>query len=134
MGVGPGAKAQQLLVFAPADGHGAAPRAIARARSCTKFSPMGAGKAGALVHDSWGLMNNLDLYRSQPRDTKIRIHGREAFEGMRRAGELASRALDMLVEHVKPGVTTERLDAPGVEFAHSPDASPAPLNHRGFPT
>src|SRR5215831_17312556 len=78
-------------------------------------------------------MNNLDLYRSQPRDTKIRIHGREAFEGMRRAGELASRALDMLVEHVKPGVTTERLDELVVEFAHSHDAIPAPLNYRGFP-
>ena len=46
------------------------------------------------------LMNNLDLYRSQPRDTKIRLYGREAFEGMRRAGQLASSALDLLAEHV----------------------------------
>ena len=52
-------------------------------------------------------MNNLDIYRSQPRDTKIRLYGRDAFEGMKRAGQLASRALDMLAEHVKPGVTTE---------------------------
>src|SRR5215468_6169546 len=78
-------------------------------------------------------MNNLDLYRSQPRDTKIRIHGREAFEGMRQAGQLASRALDMLVEHVKPGVTTERLDELVVEFAYGHHAIPAPLNYRGFP-
>ena len=78
-------------------------------------------------------MNNLDLYRSQPRDTKIRIHGREAFEGMRRAGQLASRALDTLVEHVKPGVTTEQLDDLVVEFAYNHDAIPAPLNYRGFP-
>ena len=54
-------------------------------------------------------MNNLDVFRSQPRDTKIKIHGRDAFEGMARAGQLASRALDMLVPHVKPGATTERL-------------------------
>ncbi len=78
-------------------------------------------------------MNNLDLYRSQPRDTKIRLYGREAFEGMRRAGQLASSALDMLAEHVKPGVTTERLDDLVVEFAHKHDAIPAPLNYRGFP-
>src|SRR5262245_32759270 len=80
-----------------------------------------------------GLMNNLDLYRSQPRDSKIRIHGREAFEGMRRAGQLASHALDMLVEHVTPGITTEQLDDLVVEFAHAHDAIPAPLNYRGFP-
>jgi methionine aminopeptidase len=55
-------------------------------------------------------MNNLDVFRSQPRDTKIKLHGREAFEGMHKAGQLASAALDMLVPHVKPGVTTERLD------------------------
>ena len=39
----------------------------------------------------------------------------------------------MLTEHVKPGVTTERLDDLVVEFAHGHDAIPAPLNYRGFP-
>ena len=34
----------------------------------------------------WGFMNNLDVYRSQLRDTKIRLYGRDAFEGMRKAG------------------------------------------------
>jgi hypothetical protein len=42
-------------------------------------------------------MNNLDVFRSQPRDTKIKIHGRDAYEGMAKAGQLAARALDMLV-------------------------------------
>jgi methionyl aminopeptidase len=78
-------------------------------------------------------MNNLDIYRSQPRDTKIRLHGREAFEGMKKAGQLAARALDMLTEHIKPGVTTERLDDLVVEFACQHGAIPAPLNYRGFP-
>ena len=79
-------------------------------------------------------MNNLDIYRSQPRDTKIRLYGRDAFEGMKKAGQLASRALDMLAEHVKPGVTTERLDELVLAFAHEHDAIPAPLNYRGFPS
>jgi methionyl aminopeptidase len=78
-------------------------------------------------------MNNLDLNRSQPRDTKIRLYGRDAFEGMRKAGQLAARALDMLVPQVKPGVTTERLDELVGAFAAEHGAIPAPLNYRGFP-
>ena len=78
-------------------------------------------------------MNNLDLSRSQPRDTKIRLHGRDAFEGMRRAGQLAARALDMLVPEVRPGVTTEYLDDLVTAFAAEHGAVPAPLNYRGFP-
>jgi len=39
----------------------------------------------------------------------------------------------MLAEHVKPGVTTERLDELVLAFAHEHDAIPAPLNYRGFP-
>ena len=79
-------------------------------------------------------MNNLDLSRSQPRDTKIKLHGREAFEGMRKAGQLAAEALDMLVPHVEPGVTTERLDDLVVEFARAwcnPRASQLPRLSEG---
>ena len=78
-------------------------------------------------------MNNLDLYRSQPRDTKIKLHGREAFEGMRKAGQLAAAALDLLTPHVVPGVTTERLDELATSSRPSHGAIPAPLNYRGFP-
>jgi methionyl aminopeptidase len=82
-------------------------------------------------------MANLEMARGQARETtsetKIRLHGPEAFEGMRKAGQLAAAALDMLVEHVKPGVTTERLDDLIVEFALDHKAIPAPLNYRGFP-
>src|SRR4026209_492143 len=78
-------------------------------------------------------MANLDMARGQTRENKIRLHGTDAFEGMRRAGQLAAAALDMLVELVKPGVTTERLDDLIMEFAVAHDAIPAPLNYRGFP-
>ena len=79
-------------------------------------------------------MNNLDLYRSQPRDTKIRLHGRDAFEGMRKAGQLASQR----ARHAGPS-TSSRASPPSgsttwcVEFAHEHGAIPAPLNYRGFP-
>ena len=78
-------------------------------------------------------MNNLDLSRSQLRESRIKLHGPEAFEGMHKAGQLAAQALDMLVPHVEPGVSTERLDDLVVEFALAHGAIPAPLHYRGFP-
>ena len=78
-------------------------------------------------------MSNLDLARGQSRDSKIRLYGPDAFEGMARAGQLAAQALDMLAPHVKPGVTTEALDEMVMAFAIEHGAIPAPLNYRGFP-
>jgi methionyl aminopeptidase len=78
-------------------------------------------------------MANLDISRAQTRETKIKLHGADAFEGMRKAGQLAAKALDVLVDHVKPGVTTQHLDDLAVQFALDHNAVPAPLNYRGFP-
>jgi methionyl aminopeptidase len=78
-------------------------------------------------------MNDLEFGRALQRDGKITLHGPEAFAGMRKAGRLAAEALDMLVPHVVPGVTTARLDDLVFEFAMDNDAIPAPLNYRGFP-
>jgi methionyl aminopeptidase len=64
---------------------------------------------------------------------QIKLHGPDAFEGMRRAGRLAAEALDMLTEHVVPGVSTEHLDDLVLQFAKRHNAVPAPLNYRGFP-
>jgi methionyl aminopeptidase len=61
------------------------------------------------------------------------IHGPEAFEAMRKAGRLTAEALDLMAEHVKPGVTTEFLDKLAFEFAMDHGAYPAPLLYRGFP-
>ncbi len=64
--------------------------------------------------------------------SEIRLYGHEGFEGMRRAGQLAATALDMLTEHVQPGVTTEELDERIMAFAAEHDAIPATLNYRGY--
>jgi methionyl aminopeptidase len=64
---------------------------------------------------------------------QIKLHGPEGFAGMRAAGRLAAAALDMLAEHVQPGVTTAELDRLALEFANAHDAVPAPLYYRGFP-
>jgi methionyl aminopeptidase len=41
---------------------------------------------------------------------QIKIHGPAAFEGMRKAGQLVARCLDLQTEHVRPGVPTENYD------------------------
>jgi methionyl aminopeptidase len=66
-------------------------------------------------------------------DGPIRLHGPEAFAAMRKAGQMAAQALDLLVPLVKPGVTTQRLDDLVLEFALDNKAVPAPLHYRGFP-
>ena len=78
-------------------------------------------------------MSNLEFARAQARDTKIKLHGPDAFAGMHKAGQLVAEALDLLVDEVKPGVTTEALDALVFDFAMDHGAVPAPLNYRGFP-
>src|SRR6476659_7052272 len=78
-------------------------------------------------------MSNLEFARAQARDTKIKLHGAEAFAGMAKAGALVAEVLDLLVVEVNPGVTTEALDQFVFEFAMAHGAVPAPLNYRGFP-
>ncbi|MSP45449.1 MAG: type I methionyl aminopeptidase [Xanthobacteraceae bacterium] len=63
---------------------------------------------------------------------QIKLHGKEAFEGMRKAGRLVAECLDMLVGHVEPGVTTDHLDELILEFAFDHGALPATLMYRGY--
>src|SRR4026209_2282792 len=53
---------------------------------------------------------------------------------MRVAGRLAAEVLDMIGEHVKPGVTTEELDRLCFDHITKVQKSiPANVNYRGFP-
>lgn len=61
----------------------------------------------------------------------IELHTAEDFEGMRRAGQLAAQVLDMITEHVMPGVTTEELNRLCHDFITKAGAIPAPLNYGG---
>ncbi|KAB7627915.1 type I methionyl aminopeptidase [Alkalilimnicola sp. S0819] len=64
----------------------------------------------------------------------VTIKTPEEIEKMRVAGRQAAQVLDMIGEHVQPGVTTEELDR--ICHAYIVDelgAIPAPLNYRGFP-
>ncbi len=63
---------------------------------------------------------------------QIKLHGPAAFEGMRKAGRLTAEVLDLLVEQVRPGVTTEFLDNFVFDYAIGHGAFPAPLDYRGY--
>jgi methionyl aminopeptidase len=78
-------------------------------------------------------MTFVDALEAPGRKTgQIKLHGPAAFEAMRKAGRLTAQALDMLVEYVQPGVTTEFLDNLVFDFATAHGAYPAPLNYRGY--
>ena len=70
--------------------------------------------------------------RSKRAPGVIPLHGSEGFAGMRKAGQLTARALDMLAQHVRPGVTTAELDRLAFEFGHENSAIPATLFYRGY--
>ena len=56
-------------------------------------------------------MNYVDAAYAPLRKTgQIKLYGPEAFAGMRKAGKLVAECLDMLVEHVKPGVPTDEIN------------------------
>jgi methionyl aminopeptidase len=64
---------------------------------------------------------------------RITIHDPADFAGMRAAGRLAAESLDMLVPHIKPGITTDEIDRLVHDFTVAHGAVPATLGYRGFP-
>jgi len=64
----------------------------------------------------------------------VTIKTAEEQDKMRVAGRLAADVLDMITDYVKPGVTTDELDTLCYRYITDvQDATPAPLNYRGFP-
>jgi methionyl aminopeptidase len=65
---------------------------------------------------------------------KITLKNAEDIKGMRIAGQLAADVLDMIGEHVKPGITTDALNTLCHDYiVNVQQAIPAPLNYKGFP-
>ncbi|RYZ13365.1 MAG: M24 family metallopeptidase, partial [Alphaproteobacteria bacterium] len=63
---------------------------------------------------------------------QIKLHGPEAFEGMRKAGRISAECLDMLIPHVVPGVSTSRLDDLAREYLLDNGSTPACLFYKGY--
>jgi methionyl aminopeptidase len=77
-------------------------------------------------------MSESGVLEVESRTGQPKIHGPEAFEGMRRAGRLAAECLDMLTPHVQPGAVTAELDRLAREFVLDHGAIPACLFYRGY--
>src|SRR6266481_234422 len=78
-------------------------------------------------------MTMLEADDLDARDSRIKRHDAQGFEGMRRAGRLAAATLDFITPHVVPGITTGELDRLCHEYIVGAEAIPAPLGYRGFP-
>ncbi|MET1051747.1 MAG: type I methionyl aminopeptidase [Mycetocola sp.] len=72
--------------------------------------------------------------RSAPRPfTGSDVYSPDAIERIRRAGRIAADAIALVGEHVRPGVTTDELDAIGHRYLIENGAYPSTLGYRGYP-
>ena len=69
------------------------------------------------------------MYSLKQTDEGIDLYGEAGFEGMRKAGKLAAEVLDMITDHVVPGVTTDELNTLCHKYILDHGATPAPLNY-----
>lgn len=58
---------------------------------------------------------------------------RREIDQMADAGAIVARTLDLLREHIRPGVTTGELDAIAADFIHSQGGVPTFKGYRGYP-
>lgn len=63
----------------------------------------------------------------------INIKSQREIEIMREAGNILALTRQMLVPHIKPGITTAKLDKLAEEFILSKGATPSFKNYNGFP-
>ncbi len=66
------------------------------------------------------------------RNGAIKLYGPDAFDGMRKAGQLSARILDALVPLIAPGITTEEIDDHVRRMTLDAGALPATLGYRGY--
>lgn len=61
------------------------------------------------------------------------VYSPAEIELIRESGRIAARAIERVGQAVRPGITTEELDAIGHEFLIEHDAYPSTLGYRGYP-
>lgn len=68
-------------------------------------------------------------------EKEYRIHLKKGpdIEGLRKAGKLVVKTLDLAASIIKPGVKTDAINTLVHDFTIQNHAIPAPLNYRGFP-
>lgn len=63
----------------------------------------------------------------------ITIKNQNDIAAMRIAGRITKQALNLVGQHVRPGITTKELDKIAYDYIRSQGAVPSFLNYNGFP-
>jgi methionyl aminopeptidase len=74
-----------------------------------------------------------DLEEVYSRKYSIRLKKPEDIDGIRAAGRLVLETLDLVESKIAPGMRTEEINTIVHEFTLKNNATPAPLDYRGFP-
>jgi methionyl aminopeptidase len=61
------------------------------------------------------------------------VYSADAIALIRESGRIAARAIELVGQAVRPGITTDELDAIGHEYMIAHDAYPSTLGYRGYP-
>lgn len=75
----------------------------------------------------------VSMKRTYEKRYRIKFKSRAEVEGIRKAGDLVLKTLDLAEAAVKPGVVTDDINTLVHEFTLKHGAVPAPLNYRGYP-
>lgn len=102
--------------------------------TATRSTPLAPGKVTALRPVPDHIARPEYVGRPAPSPyTGPEVKDAATIEAMRRAGRLAADALVEVGRHVRPGVTTDQLDAIGHAYICDNGAYPSTLGYRGFP-
>ncbi len=95
--------------------------------------PCGSGLKYKRCCGSRGVSNSNDVASLYARKYNIRLKKEADVEAIRKAGRLVMETLDMVEERIEPGLVTEEINTLVHKFTVKNNATPAPLNYRGFP-
>src|SRR5699024_10645831 len=110
-------------------------------RWMAKLDPMPKDPNGHLIPGTPSALRNVPagiprpeyVGKAAPRPfTGSDVYPPEAVERIRRAGRIAADAIALVGESVRPGVTTDELDAIGHRYLIENGAYPSTLGYRGF--
>lgn len=75
----------------------------------------------------------LDMKLAYAKKYNIRLKEKKDIEGIREAGRLVLKTLDLAQAAIRPGIKTEEINTLVNEVTVENGATPAPLKYRGFP-
>lgn len=81
-----------------------------------------------------GHYNDFDNLKKEYADHYgIKLKNEKDIAGIKKAGRLAIETLDLVENHIKPGISTNYINSLVEEFTNKNNAISAPLNYNGFP-